>query len=150
MNAPLFDIFLFSIRMGEWQCRLNAWVRRGPMLIYVCCVLLSINKYYTILTNKYLSLKNEYFSCAMLKIMNNMHFYFKNFMITMMVLRRLWCMVSSWVLVYSICLSDWMFHYCILENFSCPPDWMVFLCLYFIVYKVESIVCEYIPFSKDF
>ena len=37
-----------------------------------------INKYYTILTNKYLSLENAYLGCVVLKILNNMHFLFQN------------------------------------------------------------------------
>jgi hypothetical protein len=41
----------------------------------VCCDLLSINKYYTILNYKYLLLENAYMylACILLKIMNNIN-----------------------------------------------------------------------------
>ena len=74
----------YHVRSGSGvdpRGRLTAWARgahehRGPMLIYVCCDLLSVNKYYTILNYKYLLLENAYLACVLLKIMNNINVYF--------------------------------------------------------------------------
>ena len=59
-----------SQRMGTLGSCQGPNEYRCTMLFSVCCDLLSkINKYYTILNYKYLSLGNAYLACVLLKIM---------------------------------------------------------------------------------